>query len=99
MTDALAMVVEFRAAHGRESELHRRLLALVEPTRAEDGCLRYDLHVNETDPTHLAFYEVWASKAHHAAHDETAHVKALVADLDALISEPVRVIRLRRLEP
>lgn len=99
MTDELALVVEFYAASGRETELRDRLLALVEPTRAESGCLRYDLHVDEADPAHLAFYEVWASKAHLATHDESTHVKAFVADRDALISKPARILRIRRLEP
>lgn len=99
MTDELAMVVEFHAAPGKEADLREQLLALVEPTQHEDGCLQYDLHVDESDPTRLAFYEVWASKAHHAAHDESAHVKAFVEVRDTLLREPVRVMRLRRLEP
>ena len=99
MTDEFAMIVEFHAAAGQEAELRDRLLALVEPTRAEDGCLQYDLHVDESDPARLAFYEVWASKAHHAAHDQSTHVRSFVAVRDSLVREPVRVLRLRRLEP
>ena len=42
---ALAMVVEFRAAPGKVDELRAALLGIVGPSRAEAGCLRYDLHV------------------------------------------------------
>jgi quinol monooxygenase YgiN len=96
--DELAMVVEFRARPGREIELRDALLAMVAPTRAEDGCLRYDLHVDQSDPAVFAFYEVWASRAHHAAHDRTAHIDAFRAVRDDLVDAPVRVLRLSRVE-
>lgn len=99
MDDALAMVVEFHAVPGREADLRDALLALVEPTRAEEGCLRYDLHVDEADPTVYAFYEVWATRAHHAAHDLTDHVQAFRAVRGDLLTEPARVLRLTRVEP
>jgi quinol monooxygenase YgiN len=99
MDDELAMVVEFRARPGREADLRDALLAMVPPTRAEDGCLRYDLHVDESDPAVFAFYEVWASRAHHAAHDRTAHIDAFRAVRDDLVDGPIRVLRLSRVEP
>ena len=72
--EPLAMVVEFRAAPGKVDELRAALLAIVGPSRAEDGCLRYDLHVDREDPDVLAFYEVWASPEAHQAHDRTPHI-------------------------
>ncbi len=99
--DPLAMVVEFRALPGREADLRSALLALVAPTRAEDGCLRYDLHDDPEDPARFAFYEVWASPAHHRAHDATDHVAAIVAALPELAESgaPSRITRWRPLEP
>lgn len=99
MEDELAMVVEFRAAPGREADLREALLAMVTPTRAEDGCLRYDLHVDESDPAVYAFYEVWATREHHAAHDRSEHVGAFRAVRDDLLAGPARVLRLARVEP
>lgn len=96
--DLLAMVVEFRAAPGRAAELRAALLALVAPTRAEIGCLRYDLHDSVADPDLFAFYEVWTSVAAHAAHDRTAHVGVIVAALPHLTAEPPRVLRMRPIE-
>jgi quinol monooxygenase YgiN len=100
MTDeSFALVVEFRAAPGRVDELRETLLAAVEPTRAEAGCLRYDLHVGLDDPQVLAFYEIWESPAHHAAHDGTEHIATLRAALPGLLAEPTRKVRLVRVEP
>jgi len=97
--EPLAMVVEFRAAPGRVDDLRRALLDVVGPTRAEDGCLRYDLHDSVEDPDVVAFYEIWATRAAHAEHDRTPHIVALVARLPELTAEPPRVLRLRRIEP
>ena len=97
--DRLALVVEFRAAPGRIDDLRTALLELTVATRAEDGCLRYDLHEDLGDPDVLAFYEVWASPAAHAAHDTTAHIAAFVARIPELTAEPPRLLRLRPVEP
>jgi quinol monooxygenase YgiN len=100
MTDEpLALVVEFRAAPGRLDELRSALLELTRATRAESGCLRYDLHEATNDPDVLVFYEVWATPAAHAAHDATEHVTSFVARIPELTAEPPRMTRLRRIEP
>jgi quinol monooxygenase YgiN len=98
-TEPVALVVVFRAAPGRIDDLRAALLDLTVATRAEDGCLLYDLHEDVDDPDVLAFYEVWATPAAHAAHDETAHVQAFVARFSELLDGSPRVNRLRRIEP
>jgi quinol monooxygenase YgiN len=47
----------------------------------------------------LAFYEIWETPSHHAAHDATPHIIELVTRLPELTAEPPRVRRLRRIEP
>jgi quinol monooxygenase YgiN len=96
--EPLAMVVEFRAAPGKVDELRAALLAIVGPSRAEEGCERYDLHIDREDPDVLAFYEVWASTEAHAAHDRTPHIEHLRTVLPALVADR-RVLRLTRIEP
>jgi quinol monooxygenase YgiN len=97
--DRLALIVELRAAPGRARELREAVFAIIGPTRTEDGCLLYDLHEDVADPDVLAFYEIWATPAHHAAHDATEHITSFVARLPELTAEPPRVLRLRRIEP
>jgi quinol monooxygenase YgiN len=97
--DSVALVVVFRAAPGRIDDLRSALLDLTVATRAEDGCVRYDLHEDVTDPEVLAFYEIWATPAAHAAHDATPHVQAFLARFDELLAGAPRVNRLRRIEP
>ncbi len=97
--ERLVLVVEFHAAPGRIDELRRALLDVVGPTRAEPGCVLYDLHDDPADADHLVFYEIWESREAHAAHDDTAHIRDLVARLPELTAEPPRMLRLRRVEP
>ena len=70
------MTVLFQALPGKETALRQELTKLLEPTRKEDGCLFYDLHVNTNDPSKLLFHESWTSQAHHAAHDKTPHIQS-----------------------
>jgi quinol monooxygenase YgiN len=80
----IIMTVLFQARPGREAELRQALTDVLEPTRKEDGCLFYDLHVATDDPSKLLFHESWASQAHHAAHDRTPHIQALRARIGEL---------------
>lgn len=67
------------------------LLATVEPTRNEHGCIRYDLMQN-TDPTDFTFYEEWTDAA---ALDASAHIAAGFAQLDGQLAGPPDVRRYR----
>jgi quinol monooxygenase YgiN len=69
-------------------ELRRILLAQVEPTRAEPGCISYDLHVDETDGCVFMFYENWRSKLDLDAHLKTPHLKPLQSRLNDLLARP-----------
>jgi quinol monooxygenase YgiN len=97
MAELLTVVAEMKAKPGREEELRSALLALVGPTRPEDGCVQYDLHVHTGDPGRFVFYENWASEAHLARHAASAHLTAFVKAADELLAEPMRVETYRRI--
>jgi quinol monooxygenase YgiN len=50
------------------------LMTLIEPTRAEDGCIVYELLQNAADPTDFTFVEEWTSDEALDAHLETEHL-------------------------
>ena len=58
---------------------------LVQPTRAEEGCLRYSLYRAKEDPTVWLLFEEWRSEADLKAHVETPHMRAFLKDAGALI--------------
>jgi quinol monooxygenase YgiN len=91
MAEKLTVVARIRAKPGKEAEVERVLLDLAKHTRAEAGCLNYDLHVSQDDPTLFLFYENWASKAHLDAHAQSAHIQAFRAHAGEWLAEPVEI--------
>ena len=68
------------------AELQSLLLSLIEPTRQEPGCLRYELLHNSTDPTDFTFIEEWLDEAALEAHFTTPHLQAALAQAPALLA-------------
>lgn len=75
--EGVILVAMVKAKPGQEEAVKEALLALVEPTRKESGCLCYNLHQSKGDKTQFMFYEQWASKADLDAHGKMPYMKAL----------------------
>ncbi|MGO4623613.1 putative quinol monooxygenase [Ensifer sp. 2YAB10] len=80
-------------------ELFRLLVDQVEPTRAEHGCIDYNLHVDAIDPCVFAFCENWKSQEDLDAHMEMPHLKPLKSQIDRLLAKPIDIWRLLPAEP
>jgi quinol monooxygenase YgiN len=91
MANLLTVVAEVEAKPGKEAELRATLLEMIAPTRREDGCVQYDLHVHSSDLGKFVFYENWTSAEALAHHAESPHVKALGEKLKDLATGPARV--------
>src|SRR4051812_33181948 len=92
MTDErVTVLARVRARAGREEELRRLLMALVAPSRAEAGCLNYDLHQSIDDPTEFMFYENWTSRAATDAHLEMPYIEGFDARAEGLLAAPVEI--------
>jgi quinol monooxygenase YgiN len=72
-------------------ELSALLMAQVDPTRAESGCISYDFHVDEVDPCVFVFYENWTSREALDAHLAMPHLVPLFSQLDRLLACPVDI--------
>lgn len=85
----LNVVAVLKAKPGSEQVLGRALAALVEPTRAEEGCTSYELFVSTADPTTFITIETWRSQDDLDAHMQTPHIAdALAAAGDAFDGPP-----------
>ena len=71
--------VRWKAAPGRDAELESRLSALVAPSRAEPGCVRYELYRNAETPGEFMFCEAFVDQAALDAHIATPHFQAFAA--------------------
>lgn len=67
------------------------LLSLIAPSRAEAGCLKYELLQNIDDPTDFTFVETFADEAALKLHASSPYVSRLAARLKELVAKPSEV--------
>jgi quinol monooxygenase YgiN len=79
MTEAVIVLsVVIEAIPGREQELGSLLSGLVSPTRAEAGCLCYELNSSQEKPGVFLFYEKFADQKALDAHVSSAHFQGFL---------------------
>jgi quinol monooxygenase YgiN len=88
-----AVIARFTAKEGAETQLREVLARLVAPTRAEEGCLHYELVQSQSDPRVFTFYEKWVSAEAHASHLQTAHIARARQDRVPFVEGPADVSR------
>jgi quinol monooxygenase YgiN len=98
-TNHFVIVASIRARAGKEDALKKELLAMVPPTRAESGCIRYDLHQDTRDPAEFLFYEIWESRAVWLVHMETPHLQAFRGKAGDLVDGEIRIWEMTQIEP
>src|SRR5579862_6305325 len=91
MARQLTVIAFIRAKHGAEQELGRRLKALVEPSRAEPGCINYDAHCDRDDPRMWVMYENWKDRSDLDHHFTMPYPKAFIADLPQFVEGEIEM--------
>ncbi len=66
-------------------------LAIVEDSRAEEGCLNYDFHQAIDDETVFIWHETWKNKAAIDAHGASKHFDAFSRQIKDLTREPLQI--------
>ena len=87
----VTVVARFKAKQGMEETVRQEIMALVEPTRSEPGCINYDLHQSVDDKSVFMLYENWVSKKDLDEHLEMPYLKDLKAKADQILAEPLEV--------
>lgn len=87
----LTLFAQIRSAADKEDELYSVLMSLVPLTRAEAGCISYDLHRAQSDPTLFCFCERWKSKQDLDDHFVTPHLQKFLGKADELLAEPPNI--------
>jgi quinol monooxygenase YgiN len=65
---------------------------LVDPTRAEHGCLAYDLFESASMPGTFITVELWRDQSDVDAHMQTAHIAAALAASEAHLAAPPGIL-------
>ena len=85
----VTVIAEMTANPGKEEELKRHLMVLVEHTRREEGCVQYDLHVSDADPRKFVFVENWTTGEALDRHSKSPHMDAFREASASLRADPV----------
>jgi quinol monooxygenase YgiN len=91
----LIVVATITAKEGNEVLVREALESVVPPSRAEAGCLRYDLHVDLGNHASFVMLEAWRDDAALAEHEATAHFQQLVATIGG--KADVQILKLNQL--
>lgn len=87
----VTVVAKFKAKAGKEKALKEAIMACVAPTRAEAGCINYDLHQSSEDKALFMLYENWVSKKSLDEHLEMPYLVDLKAKAGQLCAEPIDI--------
>lgn len=83
----LRVIARFRAQPGREADLEKVLIGLIEPTREESGCIGYELLVNLEDRREFTFVEEWQGESALEAHLSTDHIASAIREFPDLLAQ------------
>ncbi|MCA1551807.1 antibiotic biosynthesis monooxygenase [Bradyrhizobium sp. BRP19] len=81
----LTNIAFIRAQKGKSEQLGEHLLALVEPSRAEPGCINYDVHRSNDDFELWCVYENWKSADDLTAHFQLPHMQRFIEAIPSLV--------------
>ena len=91
----LIVVATITASEGNEVLVREALEKIVPPSRAEAGCLRYDLHIDLGNHASFVMLEAWRDQDALTAHEATPHFQQLVSSLAG--KAEVQIIKLNQL--
>ena len=87
MTDMLTIVANIHANPDQIDLVKAELEKLIPITRAEEGCIQYDLHQDNENPAHFMFYENWESRELWQAHMNALHLAAYKEATEGAVAE------------
>lgn len=83
----LTIVANIHAKADKIDLVRSELLKLIEITRAEAGCVQYDLHQDKENPAHFLFFENWESRELWQTHMNAPHLAAYMAATEGAVEK------------
>ncbi len=81
----LTIVANIVAKEDNIELVKAELLKLIDITRAEEGCINYDLHQDNENPAHFMFYENWESRELWQTHMANTHLAQYMAATEGAV--------------
>ncbi|WP_299480885.1 putative quinol monooxygenase [uncultured Roseibium sp.] len=83
----LTIVANIKANPDKVELVKSELLKLIDITRAETGCINYDLHQDNENPAHFMFYENWDSRELWQTHMSAPHLAAYMEATEGAVAD------------
>ena len=83
----LTILAQITATSGKETLVRDALMKLVAPTRAKEGCIKYDLHVDNVNDGFFVFYETWETRELWQTHMNAPHLVIYMAATDGAVDK------------
>jgi quinol monooxygenase YgiN len=80
------------AQPGKESILRDALLAMIEPTKKEPGCISYMLHEDPKNPSAFYFFEIYKDQAATDFHMNSPYLAATVEKVGPILATPPVIV-------
>ena len=90
-------LVRFEPQPGKEAAFREELLRVVDPTRAEIGCLAIHVFESLRAPFVFAIHSQWADEAAFEMHAQLPHTVRFLAAAKELLTHPVQGLRSREI--
>ncbi len=82
------LVVSLQAKQGAGKKVEAAFAPAIKATRKEKGCLAYELNRDTKKPGHFLLYERWQNVDALADHLKSAHITALLKELEEVLAGP-----------
>ncbi|NBW75402.1 MAG: antibiotic biosynthesis monooxygenase [Sphingomonadaceae bacterium] len=76
----IAIVGQFRIPAENLASARPLMVAVMQASRAEDGCIEYNYAEDLAEPGLIRVSEVWESRQHLAAHFKSAHMQRWIEE-------------------
>jgi quinol monooxygenase YgiN len=94
---SIHFLVQFEPLSGREMEFREEVLRVVEPSRAESGCVAMHVFESIRKPVVFAIHSEWVDETAFEVHAELPHTVRFLQAAEALLTHPVRGLRSREI--
>ncbi|KUG10528.1 antibiotic biosynthesis monooxygenase [Elizabethkingia miricola] len=80
-----------KAKREKKEELLTLLQNMVENTRKETACIKYDLQQGTEDENLFIFHEIWESAEGLEQHNQQEYIRAFSSKAEELLEEPAQI--------
>ncbi len=93
----LHVFIRFEPITEKRQQLHDELILILEPTRAEPGCIRIHLYESTRDPLAFFIHSEWIDEAAFDTHAQLPHMKRFLGLVGDLITHPLQAVRTKQI--